>query len=93
MATRTRARGEPEAMSLTSILGIGLGALIVLGGLVWLALAYEHAGMIAILLPVLPILFSFLVEQCRNAMAEMREDGEGDQDEADEPRQTPKPQT
>ena len=79
-------RRQPPAFSVTMLLTMGVMAMAVLGGLVWLALAYNHAGLLAVLLPILPILFSFFVEQCRHTMEEWREDEAGD-----EPEQRPPP--
>ena len=59
------------------LLTMGFGSMAVLGGMVWLALAYEHAALLAVLLPVLPVIFSFFIEQCRNTMEEWREDQDG----------------
>ena len=69
-----RARPEPKALSITMLLSMAFGIMAVLGGLVWLALAYNHAALLAVLLPILPVSFSFFIEQCRNTMAEFRED-------------------
>ena len=69
-----QARPEPKSLSITMLLSMGVGSMAVLGGLVWLALAYNHAALLAVLLPILPVLFSFFIEQCRHTMAEFRED-------------------
>ena len=82
MATRRRKAAPKPAFSVTTLLFMGLGAMAVLGGLVWLALSYNHSGLLAVLLPILPVLFSFFVDQCRSTLEEFREDSE--EDEAEE---------
>lgn len=75
-------RSPRPAFSLATLLLMGLGAMAILSALIWLALAYEQSALLAVLLPILPVVFSFFVEQCRNTMEELRED-------ADEPPTAP----
>lgn len=88
MAKPRRQRRPPAAFSVTSLLTMGLGALAVLASMIWLALAYNHSGLLAVLLPVLPVLFSFFIEQCRNTLEVYREDEDEDEETDEEPSQT-----
>lgn len=73
-------RQKPKNLSITVLLSMGFGSMAVLGGLVWLALAYNHAALLAVLLPVLPVIFSFFIEQCRGTLEEWREENGNDDD-------------
>lgn len=77
------------AHSMGTLLVIGLFSLVTLGGLVWLALVYSHEALLAVLLPILPVLFSFFTEQCRATLAELREDDE-DENPGEELSQDPR---
>lgn len=73
---KTRKPSPP--MSLTALMLMALGSLGILGGLTWLALVYAHAGLIAAILPIIPVAYGFFAEQLRKSMEISTEDDEED---------------
>ena len=74
-----KARKPAPPMSLTSLMLMALGSLAILGGLTWLALVYAHAGLIAAILPIIPVAYGFFAEQLRKSMELSAEDDEADE--------------
>lgn len=88
MARDPRHHPPAPSFSVTALLLMGLGALVWLGGLIWLAVAYNQSTLLGILLPLIPVLISFFIEQSKSTMAEWRED---EDDPPDSPADNPPP--
>lgn len=74
---KTRKPSPP--MSLTALMLMALGSLGILAALTWLALVYAHAGLIAAILPIIPVAYGFFAEQLRKSMELSTEDDESDE--------------